>query len=112
MLKLLRVKIKKLIVKHRWGKLYGYEYEYNQGYIFNCIVRFHTVKLKQILGTDIEIDERVLEAFRKKYGERPTEPYCLCRFEKSWRTICPCIWHIEELAKYGKCRCGLFKVEK
>jgi len=115
MLNLLRVKIRKLVARRIYGwKLYGYEFGYGSLMYasFYDMIKYHVHTLRWILGREVEVDERVLEAFRKKYGSRPAEPYCLCRFERSWRTVCPCVWHIEELAKYGRCKCGLFKVKK
>lgn len=45
----------------------------------------------------------------KKYGKR----YCPCRRvtgdnEEDEKSVCPCFWHLEEIAKDGKCLCGLF----
>jgi len=47
---------------------------------------------------------------KKKYGEY----YCPCRVvsgnkKEDEKKICPCFWHKEEIAKYGKCLCGLFR---
>ena len=45
----------------------------------------------------------------KKTGKR----YCPCRRlsgdqEEDSKKICPCIYHKEEIAKDGRCYCGLF----
>ncbi len=45
----------------------------------------------------------------KKYNKR----YCPCRRVtgnalEDEKSVCPCFWHLEEIAKDGKCLCGLF----
>lgn len=45
----------------------------------------------------------------EKYGKK----YCPCRritgnAEEDSKKICPCVWHKEEIAKDGRCFCGLY----
>jgi len=64
------------------------------------------------LNPDAEALERVtkgLLANEQKYGQR----YCPCRRisgnpESDAKIICPCVYHLEELKKYGHCLCMLF----
>lgn len=49
----------------------------------------------------------------KKHGKR----YCPCRrisgnLEEDKPKICPCAWHREEIAKDGRCYCGLFVIQR
>ncbi len=46
--------------------------------------------------------EVLIEAILKKEG------YCPCRRVRSPETLCPCAYALEEIAKKGKCMCGLF----
>lgn len=45
----------------------------------------------------------------EKYGQR----YCPCRRvtgdqDEDGKNICPCVYHKEEIAKFGHCLCNLF----
>lgn len=41
---------------------------------------------------------------KKLYGEY----YCPCKLKKEKENICPCLFHKNEIKKFGKCFCGLF----
>ncbi len=64
------------------------------------------------LSPNKEVVEKIVKGLlenEKKYGKR----YCPCRRitgnpEEDSKNICPCIYHLEELAKNGHCLCGLF----
>jgi len=67
-------------------------------------------------GFSLNPDKRVVEAIVKglllreeKFGAR----FCPCRKisgdrEEDKKIVCPCVYHLEELARDGKCLCGLF----
>lgn len=44
----------------------------------------------------------LIEAILKKEG------YCPCRRVRTPETLCPCAYALEEIAKNGRCMCGLF----
>jgi len=70
----------------------------------------HARKISKLLGKEVIVDPKVIPLIIKRiedYGK----PYCPCRTSLDDRNICPCYWHIEELRKYGRCRCGLFKLK-
>jgi len=70
----------------------------------------HAEELKRKYGWNVKVDEKVAIQIAKrmlKYGKA----YCPCRVELKYENICPCIHHIDELRKYGKCRCGLFTIQ-
>ncbi len=64
------------------------------------------------LNLNQEAVERIVKGLlenEKKYGAR----YCPCRritgnAEEDKKNICPCVYHIQELEKDGRCLCGLF----
>jgi len=64
------------------------------------------------LNSNRKIVERVINGLlenEKKKGKK----YCPCRIlsgnqEEDSKKICPCVYHKEEIAKNGKCYCGLF----
>lgn len=64
------------------------------------------------LNSNTKVVENIYKGLfnnEKKYGKR----YCPCRrvtgnAEENEKIICPCFWHLEEIAKDGKCLCGLF----
>jgi thioredoxin len=64
------------------------------------------------LNPDEKNVERVINGLfenEKKYGAK----YCPCRRlngnkEEDDKKICPCFWHKDEVAKDGRCFCGLF----
>lgn len=95
---------------------FGYEYKKLLGSIdwihFTILLDEHRRKLEKLLGVEIAIDTNVLmRAMPRKFENGWF--YCPCRFEKSWRTLCPCIWHVKEIVEKGRCRCRLFyKVSK
>jgi hypothetical protein len=66
------------------------------------ILRLYTRLLSEYLGRKIDFDYNIYELIVRKGG------YCICRF----KTPCPCPYHIKELKKYGRCKCGLFRVIK
>ena len=65
-----------------------------------------------VLNPDNEILDRVIRGLARneaKFGER----YCPCRLrsgdkEKDRAIICPCIYHLDEIAKDGHCHCLLY----
>jgi len=70
----------------------------------------HAKKISELLGKKVEVNPKIIPLVIKKiedYGK----PYCPCRVERNERAICPCFWHVDELRKYGRCRCGLFFVK-
>ena len=64
------------------------------------------------LNPNRKIVERVVNGLlenEKKKGKK----YCPCRVlsgnqEEDSKKICPCAYHKEEIAKIGRCYCGLF----
>lgn len=64
------------------------------------------------LNPDTKIVDRVVKGLvmrKSKYGHA----YCPCRivtgdFEKDTKTICPCVYHKEEIERDGECHCNLF----
>lgn len=64
------------------------------------------------LNPNRKIVERVVNGLlenEKKKGKK----YCPCRVlsgnqEEDSKKICPCAYHKEEIAKNGRCYCGLF----
>jgi len=67
-------------------------------------------------GLKLNSNRKIVEAIvkgllmnEKKYGAI----YCPCRpvtgnAEEDRKIICPCVYHIDEIKKDGKCHCGLF----
>ena len=70
----------------------------------------HALRLSDVLGVTVRVNPKVFNSLMKQLRKYGT-PYCPCRFEKSRDTICPCKWHVKELIKYGRCRCGLFYID-
>ena len=99
------------------GIKYGKDY-LKEGYTVNkpedlvTLIIQHANYLTEALGLSgkvVAVNPRVLAKLIevwKKHGV----PYCPCRFERNEDTICPCIYHVQELLKYGRCKCGLFKI--
>ena len=64
------------------------------------------------LNPDQKAVERVVDGlFRNE--EKTGQKYCPCRRlsgnqEEDAKKICPCFFHEEEIARDGKCYCGLF----
>lgn len=64
------------------------------------------------LNPDKKIVDRVVKGLvmrKSKYGHA----YCPCRIvtgdiEKDKKTICPCVYHKEEIERDGECHCNLF----
>ena len=64
------------------------------------------------LNSDKKTVERIVNGLlnnEKKYGKK----YCPCRRvtgveAEDAQKICPCFWHKDEIAKDGKCFCGLY----
>jgi len=64
------------------------------------------------LNPDRKVVERIIDglfAKEKLNGKK----YCPCRRvtgneEEDLKIVCPCIYHKDEIAKDGKCFCGLF----
>jgi len=71
----------------------------------------HARRISKLLGKEVKVNPKIIPLIIKQiedYGK----PYCPCRPQKNERTICPCFWHVDELKRYGRCRCGLFMVNK
>jgi len=66
------------------------------------ILRLYTRLLSEYLGREVDFNYSIYGLIVRKEG------YCICRF----KTPCPCPYHIKELKKYGRCKCGLFRVIK
>jgi len=68
------------------------------------------------LNPNRKIVEGIVKALLKKeekYGYR----FCPCRpvtgdHEKDKKTVCPCVFHREEIEKNGRCLCNLFVKKK
>jgi len=64
------------------------------------------------LNPDQKVVNHLIEALlerEKKYGKR----YCPCRRIKknqkeNDKIVCPCVYHKEEIERYGHCHCFLF----
>lgn len=61
---------------------------------------------------DPEIVGTILRAMAKRW-EKFGDDYCPCRRvtgdkEKDKDIICPCVYHVEEIARDGHCHCHLF----
>ena len=67
--------------------------------LFKLKIFFHAIYLSLLLKRRVHVRWRIADLVLQKEG------YCPCRFVK---VKCPCRWRIEELKKYGRCRCGLF----
>lgn len=70
----------------------------------------HARKISKLIGKEVVVNPKVIPLIIKQiedYGK----PYCPCRVERSERTICPCFWHVNELMRYGRCKCGLFIIK-
>jgi len=70
----------------------------------------HARKISKLLGKEVVVNPKIIPLIIKqidKFGK----PYCPCRIKRSERTICPCFWHVDELKRYGRCKCGLFMVK-
>lgn len=67
----------------------------------------HAKQLSEIIGEEILVNRRVLEAELKKWDQEGA-PWCVCRFQRTPDNVCPCTHHIEELKRFGRCKCGLF----
>jgi len=99
--------------------LYTMYIKYGKDYFKNCehvkkedIVYYitnHANLLSEIFDKCVAVNPRVLKLLLINY-DRFGFPYCPCRFARTDDNICPCVYHIEELKRYGRCRCGLFKI--
>jgi len=67
----------------------------------------HARKISKLLGKKVVVNPKIIPLIIKRI-EDFGKPYCPCRVERNERTICPCFWHVEELKRYGRCKCGLF----
>lgn len=73
-------------------------------------------KYAERAGLKLNADERIVTSVviglvknKLKHGE----PYCPCRVvtgnrEEDKKIICPCVYHEEEIEKWGHCLCRLF----
>ena len=90
---------------------YGYYYFKIEPKRVKEVIENHRRLLERILGKKVKVNEKVLEKvidMLLRYGL----PYCPCRLERNKLTICPCVYHFQELIEKGRCKCGLFEVEK
>jgi len=69
----------------------------------------HAKKISGLIGKRVVVNPKIIPLIIKNIEEHG-KPYCPCRTARNEKTICPCYWHVEELRKHGKCRCGLFLV--
>lgn len=69
--------------------------------------RQHAKKISSLIGEKVCVNAKVILLIIRQIEELG-KPYCPCRTEKSEKTICPCFYHVEELRRHGRCRCGLF----
>jgi ferredoxin-thioredoxin reductase catalytic subunit len=72
----------------------------------------HARKTGYRLNPDPKVVDSLITALAKR-AERFGQPYCPCRVatgdpEKDKAIICPCIYHVEEIARQGICHCHLF----
>ena len=75
-------------------------------------VRRHTTESTCRLNPDARIVEALIDGLvrrKAKFGDY----YCPCRVvtgnpETDLANVCPCRTHEEEIARSGKCHCGLF----
>jgi len=67
----------------------------------------HARKISKLLGKDVVVNPKIIPLIIKRI-EDFGKPYCPCRTERNEKTICPCFWHVDELKRYGRCKCGLF----
>lgn len=58
------------------------------------------------LGDEKTVDSVLNGLLRNK--EKYNFFYCPCRAQKVRENICPCIYHVSEIQKMGRCWCGLF----
>jgi len=69
----------------------------------------HAQRLSTVLGRKVVVNEDIIPLIVARIEEYGL-PYCPCRTELTPQALCPCYYHIEEIKRYGKCRCGLFRV--
>ena len=79
-------------------------------------VRRHAAETPCRLNPDAKVVEALLDGLVRR-KERFGDYYCPCRVvtgneETDRANICPCKTHEEEIARTGKCHCGLFVGEK
>ena len=67
--------------------------------LFKLKIFLHALYLSLRLRKHVKVQWWVANLVLRRGG------YCPCRFVKE---KCPCRWRVEELKKYGRCRCGLF----
>lgn len=60
-----------------------------------------------VIALDAQMRNRLLRELMENY-DNYGQPYCPCRQERSQRTVCPCVYALGDVAKYGHCLCGLF----
>ena len=65
-----------------------------------------------MLNPNENIVKGIIKGLFKREQEKG-EKYCPCRAvsgnkEKDKKIICPCVFHLDEIKKDGKCHCGLF----
>jgi ferredoxin-thioredoxin reductase catalytic subunit len=62
-------------------------------------------------GFRLNPDKKVVEPLIKsliKNEEKFGKKYCPCRKIHRDETVCPCVYHKEEIKKHGHCHCFLF----
>jgi len=63
------------------------------------------------LNPDTPHVERIIEGLfsnKAKFGDM----YCPCQAVRDAKTICPCIYHKDEIKSMGRCHCELFVAKK
>ena len=73
--------------------------------LFKLKILLHSIRLSLTLRKRVKVNWRIADLVLEKKG------YCPCRFGKVEENRCPCKWHVEELERFGRCKCGLFKVK-
>jgi ferredoxin-thioredoxin reductase catalytic subunit len=73
---------------------------------YHEFIEYHRELLCDYFNTVVNLNYEVLnKVIKNNY-------YCICRFERTKKTLCPCVYHLDELRRYGRCKCGLFIIEK
>ena len=80
------------------------------------VIRRRILKYAESSGVQLDPREDVVDAIFTRLAERKVregEFYCPDREttgdrELDRKTVCPCEFHLKEIAEEGQCRCGLF----
>ena len=111
-----RIKVGIRLLILGWKIKYGYKYFLRRKYpiitdkAIEVTINRHAELLTEILGIRVSVNKYVLRSVMRM-NEKFGLPYCPCRLERTLDTICPCKYHVKEIIKYGRCRCGLFFIK-